>query len=270
MHTTTNAQHNTVRHKDSTFSPHRHANPARITERMHLEACILGAVILENRFSEVGDILQATSFSDWRDQANHQIIWKTLDEMYPCHAIDLVSVRHYIKQHHKLDYMHHLTWCTDQVCGTNHIISHSLLLTELNIRSRFGELILALAGDAKGPYAAALLEVSNETEDPDLDIFDIVENTPSYLMDMDAPPEDIERLQDFEKMLATKARQIRKRVSISTLFDHMAMLHRHVINPSAKIAIGELSTLILDVINKGEISPAGLAELYKLRRGVLS
>jgi replicative DNA helicase len=141
------------------------------------------ALLLENAFYRVAGILRPVNFTKSLT-ADNSLIWRCIEEMdAQTKAIDVLTVNYQLQTIYQVDYSLLLVNYTDGVCSAQHLKYWAFILLEMDIRTKFCQLInnwqTRLLDD---PIALSKLnQIKKVMEDPGRDLFKVIEGAVIYL-----------------------------------------------------------------------------------------
>lgn len=199
-------------------------------ERLTLERSIIGALLFEDSYARVAHVLRPTNFSVTAE-INHQLVFQTMASMWPHKPIDILTVCQEIRQKHGLNYSHALAQYNAGVSSARHLVYWSFVLLEMDIREKFGKVVMGWKLQlSKNLEATALLqEVINYIEDHTKDIFQLVPGTIRFLNahGLHGVAEDLQEMND---QLSERAIRIKK-------IDHYNRLKQQIERLESELAI---------------------------------
>lgn len=187
--------------------------------RIELEQAIIGAVVLETRYDQVGNILKPSNFTAKKEDthANYQLIWSTIKEQAEAdNPYDIITIANKLKQKRLPtgNYSYELALCTSQVNSGASLIEHAIILLETDIREKLVKQLMAFqASNRNINYRAMLQEILNHVQDPSEDIFDVVDSAEHYFA-ANGMKEEAEKMREFNLKVELRADQIRKNFPI--------------------------------------------------------
>jgi hypothetical protein len=224
--------------------------------RLQIEQQLIGHA-LEGNFVNLADILQPKHFTK-SIAANHQLIWKSFEELFPLSSIDLMTTSVHMRKKHDVQYSAYLSNCMGSVVNNNpHEMA--LMLLEFNFREAFIELLnseLALNPD-KNEVVLEMLEVANDYSN---DIIEIMDDITGFSL-----KENLQLYESFNE-LNIRANHIgttiKELAHVRALITHLKQLKGLTLKSHSLLAIRELTELLLLTLSSKSI-PADFNQTLK-------
>lgn len=199
-------------------------------ERWQIERHIIGALLFEDSYPRVAHVLRPTNFSA-RPEINHMLVYQTIASMWPGKPIDILTVARELRLQHNVNYNGRLAQYNADVSSARHLVYWSFVLLEMDIREKFGKVVMGWKLQlSKNLEATALLqEVINYIEDHTKDIFQLVPGTIRFLNahGLHGVAEDLQEMND---QLSERAIRIKK-------IDHYNRLKQQIERLESELAI---------------------------------
>lgn len=242
-------------------------NPVKhdfMTIRIDLERKILGACLLENSFFQVADILSYKNFSKGEmSGADHQLIFKTMEKLYPLRPVDAVSVFHSIKSDSYL-YCSYIAELMGLVSTSSSLKSWALILFETDIREKFIQQLQRIADPQYGNVVfAAANEIIDELLDQENDVFLIIPKAISYLRSI-ADEATVKGLDYFFSQVSTRIEGIRTQVTLESIFSHLERQRSTPLPIKAKVSLNKLIEEAKGIIVTGKIDDSKAEKILNL------
>lgn len=226
-----------------------------IKDRMRLEQCIIGAVVLEsNTYPLVADILTAKNFTAWPN-ADYPKIWQAVADTYP-DPIDALTIMHRLQREHGESMVLVLTHATSRVSSASNIDYHAMILVQDCIGWAFLRLLGELAHrEPDQAVRDALHEMGAEVQRVGIDPLDVLEVAPDYAASVGADVEVINKLKEIRTGFHEKAERIRTKARFKTAVASMSRHAQHFLDPWPAWRANLLYEICSKVINEEPLHP---------------
>lgn len=206
-----------------------------------LEQSIIGAILFENRFIEVADMLTEMNFSSDLNKT----IWRTCVHLFPNTPISSRSVA----KHCEVS-KYYLARC--EANATYNIRYDALVLCELTLRQSFIDaLYAALEKEQDTTRKSCLQESIDEALDSAHDVFEMISIITKYLLDSGI--ED-PRIINFQNNIDKRIALMKKKVAIDTLFKHCNSLTLIPHDSLTKMAMNKCVDLIKLILSTPKLN----------------
>lgn len=190
--------------------------------RKELEKAVLGAVILENCYMVVQNILSSKNFT-----GNERIIMQVIESVFPDVPIDTVLLAHQLRKINKPELIYDMGVCQMNVNSCHNVVSHALVLLQSDIKEKALSILQNL-------YSKQDLEVDkvkvlekkafiNQVIDSlsEADILTILPGSVKFLRSCQISCSDLEELAESIPKKASKIKEVN---SIKVLCDYWKSL----------------------------------------------
>jgi DnaB helicase-like protein len=242
--------------------------------RQKMEQCILGACVQEPyAFAEVANILQAGNFIAWDADNDHPLIWKAMSELWPHTPIDSATLAYHIKAKHNRNLVYCITTCMNRVASTAHLVHHSLVLLECDMRGKFLELLRDINNEIhedETVHKAALLECYDIVDTKvETDIVLTIRGLTGYLEKILFPDDHLKRLQEFAAHIDVKSSEIKRIKTIDHLLIQLLNYGNYSCCNENKAAMSDLAEIIGILYFKKNITTGTLKKIQALKQDLL-
>lgn len=184
--------------------------------RVHLQSAIISAILNENAFSSVRDIIGSANIKSINSNAHHEV-WKIFEELYPSQEINIISVSTALKKH---SLSISVVGFSTYVCSSNTIKLQAVQLLELDIYEKIIENLdsarsdyLGISDTIKAGYTADIIEhLRSDTTD----LFDVTQVISSFVKEKEL--DKCHFIFDYQDALKRKTLNIKKEASIDSLY----------------------------------------------------
>ena len=213
--------------------------------RKDLEQVILGACLLENGYNRVAGILSFKNFTP-SSTYNHQLIFQSIQNLYPSSPIDILTVTHKIK---KLEYSSYLAYCMNKVCNVANLRFHAFILLQESMRSLLVErLNMAMNMELKTVTKAHINDIVKKCLDPYSDIVKFYDLLPDFLKSVNAEESLIKEMTNLKNDLYEKTIRIKKQAHIDCLFNNLQRLPEGTLDSKSKLCMTHLINVIKGIL----------------------
>jgi replicative DNA helicase len=200
---------------------HFHDEKSATIVRLDLEKAILGACLLENAYAKIADFLKPKHFSienlDLGLLHNHQMIFSTMQRLYPCTPIDLRTMCCQIPIMRT-----YLMELSCNVCSSANIVSYAAILLEIDIRFKFMKLLKRLQQESRNLSIRQMIsEIQTSAINESNDIIKTVSASITYLREARAESQVIEQIELFNRNICTGIEKVKQLATIDILFRNL-------------------------------------------------
>jgi len=232
--------------------------------RLETELYVLGACLLDNGYQKIADLLQPINFSTAdTDKAllyDHQLIYTTMQQLYPTKPIDVLTVGYALP----VGYYSYLFELTSRVSSVANIRYHAAILVEISIRETFIALLQTLQPNRTDIVRLALYEVQDEALDFSNDIFKVIETGTLYMQRMGDEAVHT-ALSDFNLKIDKRIAQIRQLAIIDSLMENLTNINHLAHEASTQMALAHLTDVIKLILAKGKLETQTLTNILSLK-----
>jgi replicative DNA helicase len=232
-----------------------------VEHRIHLEQCILGAVLLETpALVQVMDVLNEKTFS-----AERRTIWKAIIAVHEDgQPVDIITVTHSLIKHHPdqakaNEWALNVSRLTAHVNSAANIRTHAILLVELTITSAFVEIYTSCEMDN---YAYAMANDILQALYTDADKLTTMEQAITWLNRTIPDHEITQKLNSLQSALLAKVSAIKRSERLRTTLLTLEQL----VNDSPRIEVRELAETLIIAINKPKLPVEFTNQVFNLKK----
>lgn len=104
--------------------------------RPELERAILGAILIENCYSIVCQVVSSKNFT-----GNNRIIMQTIESVFPNKPIDSVILSYQLNEQGHSHLIQEVATCMQHVNSCHHVISHALILLQYDLKDKCTDIL---------------------------------------------------------------------------------------------------------------------------------
>jgi hypothetical protein len=181
-----------------------------INIRKKLEQQIIAAVVLDSTAIDALKFLTEKNFQCY--EFDHRLIWQTIKEMEGKVLIDMSTVAYKIHAKYGKDYLHYLIDISNQVASSAHVMEHSAILVQIDLKEKFINMlrILVMHIGISESDRALVSEVLKEVEQLDEPIWNLATGAQKMLESKQVNQLIIKELELFNSNVNIKLDHIRK------------------------------------------------------------
>lgn len=232
-------------------------------ERQDFEQAIIGACLQENGYCVVAGVLTSRNFTT-TTPFNHRLIFKAIQDLYPCRPIDLFTVAHEIA---KPDYAWYLASCSARVVSAANLRHHAFILLQMSMRDSLIE-FLNNAPDRfnlSTTTRSAINDIIDECLDSSNDILEVYAKAPVYLQGIGADESLIKATNDLCSGVQKKAQVIKSYSHLDSLMRNLDLICKNGYDAKSKFFINQLTELTKLIVAGQAIPDDALEMLGKLQ-----
>lgn len=224
-------------------------------QRIELERCIIGAVMLENRYDQVGNILRPSNFTKLKT-IDYQLIWREIALLAESEKhYGPKSMSHHLMKMHKVNYSYELAVCTSLIISTQTLSHMAMELLEVDIRSKLSQQIGKwMSENNEIKYRALLQEILTHIENTKEDVFEVIDSAEHFLTAFGYEKES-QFIKAYNVKLDLRARMIKSEWPILKMLDRLerAASLEVTIPESARHQLKLLSSGITHVLTSNQL-----------------
>ena len=181
-----------------------------INIRKKIEQQIIAAVVLDSTAIDALQFLSEKNFQNY--DYDHRLIWATIKEMEGKQQIDVSTVAYKLCVKFGKDYLNYLIDITNQVASSVHVMEHSAILVQIDLKEKFVNVlrVLAMHSNISDSDRALVSEVLKEVEQLDEPIWNLATGAQKMLESKQVNPLIVKEIELFNTNVNIKLDHIRK------------------------------------------------------------
>jgi len=190
-----------------------------------LEQYVLAAIVIDSRCVDSLNFINYKNFGVY-PEADHQVIFKCISEMFMKKEIDLGTLVYELKTKHQKDYLQYLIEICNYVASTTNVEYHSLLVVQMDFTTKFCNKLdsLALLNSVQLHEKILIAECSKDIRIGDLDIFESIAGFIKMATHKGLSQIIIDECKKFESNILVRVSDIRKKSASTQVLKHLEVM----------------------------------------------
>jgi hypothetical protein len=193
--------------------------------KKRIEQYVLSALIYDSKCMYALDYLSYKNFGVYLE-ADHQIIYKCISEMFMKKDIDLATIAYELKTKYNKDYLNYLIELTYFVSSSENTEYHSLIIVQMDFVNKFCNMLDKLTNSSLIPLNEKVLisDCSKDIRIGDLDIFESISGFIRMAKHKNMSQVVIDESIKFETKIGVRIKAIKEKRASMQLMKHLEVL----------------------------------------------